>query len=112
MSTGSRARSQDTATACSLNAADAARQRDVFADLCRRALVHVERDDTGVAFRFRNEEGVRRDLEGYVNVERDCCAFLDFAIEGGDGEAVLRIAAGEGTPAAVLHAMYGPRDGA
>ena len=98
----------DAPTACSLTAADAARQRDAFAALCDRALVDVQRGTSSVAFRFRDEAGVRREIEEYVRVERGCCGFLDFAVEQGDGLPVLRIAAGEGTPAAVLHAMYGP----
>ena len=116
MGTGSTARSQDAPaqraqdapTACSLSAADAARQRDTFSDLCRRALLDVDRDDASVTFRFRDEDGVRRELDEFVGVERGCCGFLDFAVERGEGAAVLRIAAGEGTPAQVLHAMYGP----
>lgn len=98
----------DSPIACSLTAADAARQRDAFAALCDRALVDVERGTSSVAFRFRDEDGVRREIEEYVSVERGCCGFLDFKIEDGDRLPALRIAAGEGTPAAVLHAMYGP----
>jgi hypothetical protein len=107
MSTGSTAH-DDPPTACSLTAADATRQRGAFASLCERALVDVERGDTTVAFRFRDEEGVRREIDEYVDVERGCCGFLDFAVEDREGLPVMRIAAGEGTPAAVLHSMYGP----
>jgi hypothetical protein len=68
----------------------------------------VDRAGASVAFRFSDDEDVRREIDEYVSVERDCCAFLDFSVEDAGGLPVLRIAAGEGTPAEVLHAMYGP----
>ncbi|HEX8054539.1 MAG TPA: hypothetical protein VF517_16245 [Thermoleophilaceae bacterium] len=107
MSTGPTAQN-DAPAACSLDAAGAARQLDTFAALCERALVDFERGDTSVAFRFRDEEDVRRSIDEYVGVERGCCGFLDFTVEDREGLPVLRIVAGEGTPAAVLHSMYGP----
>jgi hypothetical protein len=106
-----KAQPHDAPTACSLTAEDAARQGDAFAAICRRSLIEVDRDERVLTFRFGDDEGVRDELEAYVAVESKCCGFLDFVLAREDGANVLAITAAEGTPAAVLHSMYGsPRD--
>lgn len=101
-----------SAPACSLSREAAARQLAQFRALCERALTGVERDATSVTFSFDGGADVRAALEDYVAVERECCAFLEFELGGSGARTLLRIAAGEGTPASVLHEMYGSPAGA
>jgi hypothetical protein len=49
--------------------------------LFERALLHRERRDDGVVFRFRSDHETREAVEDLARREAACCPFLDYRVE-------------------------------
>jgi len=79
--------------ACSLEGVELRRRLEVIATLGADAL--LGREDTGGRhlLRFRNDAGVRQQLEEIVAAEAECCSFLKLALSEGGEELALSIAA-------------------
>ena len=89
--------------ACSLSAAELSERGDELSELAGRALAGREREDGRVRLRFRAEPGVAEQVEDLARRERECCPFLDFAVQDGASELVLSIRA----PAAAAAVLDG-----
>ena len=75
--------------ACSLGAGDLEERVRAWERLARAELVGGSDDGAALTLRFRGS--ARAELERLVELERDCCAFLDFAVEPDGSEVVLRV---------------------
>ena len=75
--------------ACSLGAGDLEERVRAWERLARAELVGGE--DRGAALVLRFRPPARAELERLVELERDCCAFLDFAVEPEGADVVLRV---------------------
>jgi len=84
--------------ACSLNAEET-RERRVFV---RKALIpkalKVRETESGWHLTFENSEQLKSDVTLFVELESQCCGFLDYQISSDDAEFVLTI---EGPPKAL-----------
>jgi len=80
---------------CTLDASDMKDRNVAWQKLLGSGLVHRERIPGGV--RLSAEPGAAEALLQLVDLERDCCAWIDYEVSGasvamtaeGDGEAVL-----------------------
>ena len=79
----------DIPLACSLSLDDLGRRRRDIADLVGDALLERVAVPGGLRARFRRDPGTEAALERLVAAERECCPFLDLAIERGADELVL-----------------------
>jgi hypothetical protein len=70
---------EDVPLACSLNEGDLDERKALIAELTRGI---AERRDTahGIAYRFEPAPGLVDRLGRVVDLERDCCQFMTFAI--------------------------------
>lgn len=60
--------------------------------LAERALIDARRTGaTAARQRYRAEPGVREELEKLVQLERECCPFLDMGVREADSEVVLEV---------------------
>ena len=50
-----------------------------------RSLTHRDRQDDELLLVYRSDDATRAELETLVDVERTCCAFLDWQVEEDDG---------------------------
>lgn len=85
----------DTPLACSLDAAQLERR---LASMAAAGAEHLITHDTegGLhVLRFRAEDGARRRLDEIVEVEKECCPFLDLLLTQAGNELVLSIGAPE-----------------
>lgn len=92
--------------ACSLGQDDLAGRQRRWHALADRAIIDVTRTDRGLRLRFRAERGVEAELHDLAALERDCCAFADWAVVT-DGEALaldVRATSAESVP--VVQQMF------
>ena len=78
--------------ACTLGAAERSRRERETRALVERALGTAERTREGVRIRLRDDPGVAEEVEELVARERQCCGFLEFAVERRRGEVVVEVA--------------------
>ncbi|SDF49871.1 hypothetical protein SAMN05660662_2370 [Blastococcus aurantiacus] len=71
--------------ACTLGVTDGAAQLQRWRQLGERSLTHRVRQDQELLLVYRSDDATRAELEYLVEVERTCCAFLDWQIEEDDG---------------------------
>jgi hypothetical protein len=72
----------DRPVACTLTGeAMGARQRR-WRDLADRAFVDRVETDRGLRLVFRAEPGVEAELQELAALERECCAFADWTVDG------------------------------
>jgi hypothetical protein len=87
---------------CSLSREELQHRGHAWEKLLGSGLVERERIPGGI--RLRPTAGARTALLELVDLERDCCAWIDFDVD--EGSAVTLMAAGDGE--AVLAAMFLP----
>jgi hypothetical protein len=92
--------------ACSLTAEGQLERAAEFRELMRRALAQRHREPGRVVLSFRADPGVAEHVEDLAARERECCPFLDLAVERADGLVALSIAAARDAQP-VLDAFYG-----
>jgi hypothetical protein len=92
--------------ACSLPPDEQGDRAAEFRALAGRALVGRERDEGAVRLSFRADPDVREAVEDLARRERECCSFLDFAVEQRNGRVTLAIAAAAAEDRAALDAFY------
>ena len=77
--------------ACSLDASDASRRRERWLALAERALIGAERTPAGARHTYRAERSVERELRELIELEAECCPFLEFELSSSDGALLLDI---------------------
>lgn len=85
--------------ACTLSSAEQrARRQAIASDLLPRVRAVTE-EPTGYVLWFDRVEGELARIASFVELESQCCAFLDFAIrlDSGDGRIALHLAGPDGT---------------
>ena len=87
---------------CTLTAADLKDRSGAWQKLWASGLLHRERVPGGL--RLQAEPGAATALAELIELERECCAWIDYKV---DGSAVTLTAEGEGE--AVLAGMFVPR---
>ena len=92
--------------ACTLTSADLAAQGEGWARLAARAMSGRALTDDGLRVSFRAEAGVEDELRRLVAVEKECCAWADWAVRAGGGEVVLEVRSAAAEGVAVLHGMF------
>lgn len=79
--------------ACTLSAGDFRKRLERIGRLNRKHLKRHEQD--GLTLRLVYQPPARGEIRKLVELERTCCAFLNFEIEERQGELVLKIDAPE-----------------
>jgi hypothetical protein len=87
--------------ACTLSAGDLASRVAELRALGGDGLVSVTEAPGRAELRFRPGEDIRLRVEAAAAAEAECCAFLDFRVDGGAHETVLTIAAPNGGAEAI-----------
>lgn len=82
--------------ACSLERLELDDRLRTWRSLASRALAHAEPTEAGARFIFRAGADVRRELGELITLERQCCPWIDFAVE--EDESLIVDATSE-TPA-------------
>jgi hypothetical protein len=77
--------------ACSLSATDAKVRAERWNALTASALLESERTAGGARHVYRGDAEVERELAELIDLEAQCCAFLDFRLERSDGRLVLDV---------------------
>jgi hypothetical protein len=86
--------------ACTLGASELRARLVEIGALGREALVSAGTTRAGAVLRFRPAPGIRARVDAIVAAESGCCPFLDFTVDHGERETVVRISAPEdGAPA-------------
>ena len=96
--------------ACSLDSANGRARMERWQALAARASPSASRQGPLLEVRFPALPGVLRELEVLAAEERVCCSFVDWEVVGQvDGEIVLRVSAGPGSPddVAPIVALFG-----
>jgi len=75
--------------ACTLDATSLTARLAWIRDLQKRALIGHRRDGATLILNF--EAAAKDDVLELVRRERECCAFLDFAVSAGAGEIEVKI---------------------
>jgi GNAT superfamily N-acetyltransferase len=97
---------KDLPVVCSLEAGDLEQRLATIAEIGRRSLLGREVEAGRHLLRFRSDGRTRRQLEGVIAAEAECCAFLDLALESDGDDLVLSIGAPDaGQPTADGFAM-------
>lgn len=65
--------------ACSLSDEEFALRRNEARQKILKAVKSARRVKNGVEITFKNSNTIRRDIEAFVELEKECCSFLDFA---------------------------------
>jgi hypothetical protein len=82
----------DTLMACSLGAGELKQRLAAIAETGASSLIARDIEGDRRLLRFRASEGTRRQLDGIVAAEAECCSFLDLSLSEQGGELVLSIA--------------------
>ncbi len=85
----------DIPIACSLGAGELQQRLAAIAEVGARSLLSRTMHGESHLLRFRLDPGTRRQLEGIVAAEAECCSFLDLSLREDKGELVMSIAAAE-----------------
>ena len=86
---------------CTLTGSDLKDRGAAWAKLWASGLLHRDRIPGGI--RLRADAGGEDALHTLIDLERECCSWIDFAV---DGSTVTLTAEGDGEP--VLAGMFGP----
>ena len=96
----------DPAVACTLHHDELADRGREWDRLAERAFVEHEQTARGQRLVFRREAGVEADLRGLAELERECCAFADWAVSAIGDRVLLDVSASSGESVAAVQAMF------
>ncbi len=88
--------------ACTLNGEAMGERQRRWQALAARAFVERIETDRGLRLVFHSETGVEVELHEPAALERDCCAFADWTVDG----AVLEISGHSDEGVAAVKAMF------
>ena len=91
---------------CSLNRDDLVERSERWRRLAALALAGREQTDQGQRLEFRAEPGVEEELTKLAALERECCAFADWTVHGGNGNVALDIRGRSEEGVAAVQAMF------
>jgi len=77
--------------ACSLGQDDLAERQRRWHALAGRAIIDLAPTGSGLRLRFRDEPGVEAELRQLAALERECCAFADWAVLADGGMITLEV---------------------
>ncbi len=80
-----------TPIACSLGQDDLADRQRRWQALADRATNDAAPTGYGLRMRFRDEPGIEAELQDLAALERDCCAFADWAVRADGGVLALDV---------------------
>jgi len=85
--------------ACSLTSAELQERRRTVLETLRGAVLEVEELADGFAYSFMSEGNRFKELADMIDLERQCCPFLQFrlTVAAGHGPLTLAITGPEGT---------------
>jgi hypothetical protein len=86
---------QDLPIVCSLGAGDLEQRLAAIGEIGGKGLVDRQEDGGRHLLRFRSDSETRAGLEGIIEAERQCCAFLDLSLAEDGAHLVLSVAAPE-----------------
>ena len=86
---------QDLPIVCSLDAGELERRLATIGEVGAKSLVDRQEDSGRHLLRFRPDPGVRERLEGIIDAESQCCAFLDLSLQEDGDHLILSVAAPE-----------------
>ncbi len=84
---------QDLPIVCSLNAGDLEQRLAAIGEIGAKSLIDRKEEGGRHLLRFRPDAEARASLEGIIEAERQCCAFLDLSLQEDGDHLVLSIAA-------------------
>ena len=89
----------DLPIACSLTSVELQERRSAVLQKVRRAVLEVRELEDGYAYSFPSEGDWLRELAGLIDLERQCCLFLQFrlTVEANAGPIWLEMTGPEGT---------------
>jgi hypothetical protein len=87
--------------ACTLSSSDLESRMAELRALGGDGLLSVTEAPGRAELRFRADPEIRRRVEAAASAEAECCAFLDFRVEGGPEATVLTISAPNGGDVAI-----------
>ena len=82
---------QTTQIACSLNGEEFRDRRSLVRSTLLPHLISIERLESGLKLSFPDRPPLRSDVETFVDLERQCCGFLSFAVTRIDAHLVVII---------------------
>lgn len=92
--------------ACSLGQDDLAGRQRRWHALADRAIIDLTPTGYGLRMRFRDEPGVEAELRQLAALERDCCAFADWAVLADGGAIALDVRGQSAGSVPVVHEMF------
>jgi hypothetical protein len=78
--------------ACTLGLDDGAARMQRWRALSAQGHPSARRDGDRLVVRYRDDQGVREELDALAAAERQCCSFADWGVAQEGGHVVLRIA--------------------
>ena len=84
--------------ACSLQGAELRERAERWRDVADRGLRSSRKEDGAVVLSFARQEGLEAELRELIELERECCAFLELTLEDRAG-LDLRISGPPGSEA-------------
>ena len=95
-----------TPIACSLGQADLADRQRRWHALADLAIIDHAPTRYGLRMRFRDEPGVEAELHQLAALERDCCAFADWAVQADSGVLALDVRSKSADSVAAVQEMF------
>jgi hypothetical protein len=92
--------------ACSLTATDLSSRVARWRDLAEQADVRVSRSERGLRLTFTARPGVAEELAELAELERDCCAFADWAVVRTGDHVVLNVTADADDAVPAVQGMF------
>jgi hypothetical protein len=90
--------------ACTLNSGQMEKRRRRWDALVDRAFVSRTETPNGLQLVFREDEAIEAELRQLAELERECCAFADWTVDG----AVLKVTGTGDEGVAAVHGMFRP----
>jgi hypothetical protein len=88
--------------ACTLNSPQMNERRRRWHSLADRAFVARAETPNGLRLVFREDVGVAAELRELAELERECCAFADWSVDG----AILEVSGTGDEGVAAVHGMF------
>ena len=92
--------------ACSLEQADLADRQNDWRELANSAGVDVQTTADGLRLRFHRAPGIEREVRRLARLERQCCAFADWAVQGDANDVTLDLTAAREEGIAAVQAIF------